>query len=138
MQHLFTYTSLYIVVIYIFGNAIIFIIRVALIYVLGVKVINAIDVATIQKLVIALEKKKTLYNSLSQAHLFTNTVLLLFGCSEEQFVKNSVQHLSHVYLIYMWGTYLGAIRLDYFRLFIVATGCPSDRRPQKTVSCYGG
>ena len=26
----------------------------------------------------------------------------------------------------------------YFRLFIVATGCPSERRPQKTVSCYGG
>ena len=26
---------------------------------------------------------------------------------------------------------------DYFRLFIVATGCPSERRPQKTVSCYG-
>ena len=25
-----------------------------------------------------------------------------------------------------------------FRLFIVATGCPSERRPQKTVSCYGG
>ena len=25
---------------------------------------------------------------------------------------------------------------DYFRLFIVATGCPSERRPQKTVSCY--
>ena len=23
------------------------------------------------------------------------------------------------------------------RLFIVATGCPSERRPQKTVSCYG-
>ena len=28
--------------------------------------------------------------------------------------------------------------VDYFCLFIVATGCPSDRRPQKTVSCYGG
>ena len=28
--------------------------------------------------------------------------------------------------------------IDYFRLFIVATGCPSERRPQKTVSCYGG
>ena len=27
---------------------------------------------------------------------------------------------------------------DYFHLFIVATGCPSERRPQKTVSCYGG
>ena len=27
---------------------------------------------------------------------------------------------------------------DYFRLFVVATGCPSERRPQKTVSCYGG
>ena len=27
---------------------------------------------------------------------------------------------------------------DYFRLFIVATGCPSEQRPQKTVSCYGG
>ena len=26
----------------------------------------------------------------------------------------------------------------YFRLFIVATGYPSERRPQKTVSCYGG
>ena len=25
----------------------------------------------------------------------------------------------------------------YFCLFIVATGCPSERRPQKTVSCYG-
>ena len=28
--------------------------------------------------------------------------------------------------------------IDYFRLFIVATGCLSERRPQKTVSCYGG
>ena len=27
---------------------------------------------------------------------------------------------------------------DYFRLFIVAIGCPSERRPQRTVSCYGG
>ena len=27
--------------------------------------------------------------------------------------------------------------IDYFRLFIVATGCPSERRPQKTVNCYG-
>ena len=26
----------------------------------------------------------------------------------------------------------------YFPLIIVATGCPSERRPQKTVSCYGG
>ena len=25
-----------------------------------------------------------------------------------------------------------------FRLFIVATDCPSERRPQKTVICYGG
>ena len=31
-----------------------------------------------------------------------------------------------------------AVLIDYFRLFIVATGCPSERRPQKTVSCYGG
>ena len=29
-------------------------------------------------------------------------------------------------------------QIDYFRIFIVATGCPSERRPQKTVSCYGG
>ena len=28
--------------------------------------------------------------------------------------------------------------VGYFRLFIVATGYPSERRPQKTVSCYGG
>ena len=28
--------------------------------------------------------------------------------------------------------------IDYFRLVIVATGCPSERRPQKTVNCYGG
>ena len=28
--------------------------------------------------------------------------------------------------------------IDYFRLFIVATGCPSERRSQKTVSCYWG
>ena len=28
--------------------------------------------------------------------------------------------------------------IDYFRLFIVATGCPSEQHPQKTVSCYGG
>ena len=27
---------------------------------------------------------------------------------------------------------------DYFHLFIVATSCPSERRPQKTVSCYRG
>ena len=27
---------------------------------------------------------------------------------------------------------------DYFRLFIVATSCPSERRPKKTVSCYVG
>ena len=30
------------------------------------------------------------------------------------------------------------ICFGYFRLFIVATGCLSERRPQKTVSCYGG
>ena len=28
--------------------------------------------------------------------------------------------------------------IDYLCLFIVATGCPSERRPQKTVSCYRG
>ena len=28
--------------------------------------------------------------------------------------------------------------VGYFRLFTVATGCPSERRPWKTVSCYGG
>ena len=26
---------------------------------------------------------------------------------------------------------------DYFRLFIIATGCPSEQCPQKTVSYYG-
>ena len=26
----------------------------------------------------------------------------------------------------------------YFCLFIIATGCPSEQRPKKTVSCYGG
>ena len=26
-------------------------------------------------------------------------------------------------------------KFDHFRLFIVATGCPSERRPQKKVSC---
>ena len=30
------------------------------------------------------------------------------------------------------------LKFDYFRLFIVATGCPSERRPQKMVSCYEG
>ena len=30
------------------------------------------------------------------------------------------------------------VGFGYFILFIVATGCPSERRPQKTVSCYGG
>ena len=28
--------------------------------------------------------------------------------------------------------------IDYCRLFIVATGYPSERRPRQTVSCYGG
>ena len=28
--------------------------------------------------------------------------------------------------------------VGYLRLFIVATGCSSERRPQKTVCCYGG
>ena len=28
--------------------------------------------------------------------------------------------------------------VGYFRLFIVATGCPSERCPQKMVSCYEG
>ena len=28
--------------------------------------------------------------------------------------------------------------IDYFRLFTVATGCPSERRPQKTAGRYGG
>ena len=28
--------------------------------------------------------------------------------------------------------------VSYFCSFIVATGCPSERCPQKTVSCYGG
>ena len=27
--------------------------------------------------------------------------------------------------------------VGHFRLFIVATGCPSERRPEKTVSFYG-
>ena len=27
--------------------------------------------------------------------------------------------------------------IGYFRLFIVASGCPSERRPKKTGSCYG-
>ena len=36
--------------------------------------------------------------------------------------------------------YTGKLRgkeevIGYFRLFIVATGCPSERLPQKTVSC---
>ena len=35
-------------------------------------------------------------------------------------------------------TWLDSAFNDYFRLFIVATGCPTARRPQKTVSCYGG
>ena len=33
---------------------------------------------------------------------------------------------------------VGSVQSGYFRLFIVATGCPSERRPQMTVSCYGG
>ena len=33
--------------------------------------------------------------------------------------------------------HLSAKEFDYFRLFIVATGCPSEWRPQKTVSCLG-
>ena len=28
--------------------------------------------------------------------------------------------------------------VGYFHLFIVTTGCPSEQRPQKTVSRYGG
>ena len=28
--------------------------------------------------------------------------------------------------------------IGYLRLFIVATGCPSERYTQKTVSCYTG
>ena len=35
-------------------------------------------------------------------------------------------------------TIRGVCFFVYFCLFIVATGCPSERRPQKTVSCYGG
>ena len=31
-----------------------------------------------------------------------------------------------------------AVPFYYFRLFIVATGCPSERCPQKMVSCYRG
>ena len=27
--------------------------------------------------------------------------------------------------------------VGYFHLFVVATGCPSERCPRKTVSCYG-
>ena len=30
------------------------------------------------------------------------------------------------------------VYLSSFRLFIVASGCPSERRPRKMVSCYGG
>ena len=29
-------------------------------------------------------------------------------------------------------------RIGCFRLFMVTTGCPSERRHQKTISCYGG
>ena len=49
---------------------------------------------------------------------------------------------NHLYVV--WSKYTGSRhRIDWliifvFRLFIVATGCPSERRPQKTVSCYGG
>ena len=37
----------------------------------------------------------------------------------------------------LWGEMTCGL-IDYFRLFIVATGCTSARRPQETVSCYGG
>ena len=50
-----------------------------------------------------------------------------------------------VYFIVQWKQnndwdeiYHIPVYIDYFRLFIVATGCPYERRPQKTVSCYGG
>ena len=39
---------------------------------------------------------------------------------------------------YALPTELYLLVVDYFRLFIVATGCPSERRPQRTVRCYGG
>ena len=41
---------------------------------------------------------------------------------------NDVQHYFQHYFSWLVG---------YFHLFIVATGCPSERCPQKTVSCYG-
>ena len=34
-------------------------------------------------------------------------------------------------------TEMADIEFGYFCLFIVATSCPSERRPRKTVSCYG-
>ena len=41
---------------------------------------------------------------------------------------------SHLTLLCNTRSYLDG----YFCLNMVATGCPSQRRPQKTVSCYGG
>ena len=56
--------------------------------------------------------------------------------------STSFDYSDHIYVarIFSKSSYrlkIG-ILIDYFRLFIVATGCPSERRPQKTVSCYGG
>ena len=47
------------------------------------------------------------------------------------------QHFPSVFskAFFFWVVKSG---FDYFRLFIVATGCPSERCPQKMVSYYGG
>ena len=74
-------------------------------------------------------------------------------------IKDRNHHLSYVYFVVckcfqfghiqnvsfgnelifeIWLCSSNRFLIDYFRLFIVTTGCPSERRPQKTVSCNGG
>ena len=52
-----------------------------------------------------------------------------FGACENQWIP----WITLVLLVVCW-----TVKVPYFRLFIVATGCPSQQRPQKTVKCYGG
>ena len=53
-------------------------------------------------------------------------------------ISNRYQKANNPYLAdYDPSDTTSYLMFDYFRLFIIATGCPSERRPQKMVSCYG-
>ena len=67
------------------------------------------------------------FTTQNSSEQYRTIMLLLFHGVSIAFFRSAIQLLSVVcYRL-----------LDYIRLFIVATGYPSERRPQKKVSCLG-